>query len=826
MHSLLGHTLDHCLALFNPLVIVASVWPYLLMLLGFSFIVFFHELGHFAVAKWAGVRVERFAVGFGREIIGFTRGETRYSFNILPLGGYVKMLGQEDFDDKAKEMKFNADPRSFVNKPVSHRMAIVSAGVIMNVILACLLFMIVFMVGIKTMSTKIAAVEPDSPAARAGVLPGDIIETINGHRIREFREVFMSVILASIHEPLELVVDRDGTKKSFSIKPQLLHPEFTREAQRLVVGIRPGITREIVGVGPEIDTTKSDRPHVGDVLVEIDGVEINDDNVNRVISMLAYAGGSVFVERKDPKDPSAEPQRVRVEIPPILSLKPDDGRSGTVSVLGLTPLVRFDQVREGRAAMAGLEIGDTILSWDDRIYPNANFIFRSIRDSAERDIHFVVRTRDGQRREGFVRPKRNRKGNATIGADCNALDESEAAEGQPVAELTNVRPSGIAAVAGLEDGDRVLSCMGRTLPTMRQVNEIIRKNPGRTIPMTVRKRTGETLITKIVPQRPGSIDAKYALVADDILRVAEVVETIHGRPSPAAMAGIERGALITHVNGRPVSRWRELIDAFRAEAGTTVALGYRDTSNQAHEAAFPVPNSLRTLLGVGSEARILSIDGKRTVMFKTPRGLERVSVGYRGGLRTILAELDGRQRVPVEYRRNPLASVETGYVDVDAGMLDPWLGRVDFAPNINTAPELTLLKGENVIDAVGIGIHKTYYFMIQVYTTFERMFFSKSVSMDNISGPLGIIDIGGRVARAGFVEFIFFLAIISANLAVINFLPLPIVDGGLMIFLIIEKIKGSPVSMRVQVATQVVGLFLIMSVFLYVTFNDVMRLWG
>ena len=82
------------IALWAPLKVWGGLWPYLLMLLGFSGIVLVHELGHFLVAKWAGVRVEKLAIGFGREIAGFTKGETRYSFNILPLGGYVKMLGQ------------------------------------------------------------------------------------------------------------------------------------------------------------------------------------------------------------------------------------------------------------------------------------------------------------------------------------------------------------------------------------------------------------------------------------------------------------------------------------------------------------------------------------------------------------------------------------------------------------------------------------------------------------------------------------------------------------------------------------------------------------
>ncbi len=137
-----------------------------------------------------------------------------------------------------------------------------------------------------------------------------------------------------------------------------------------------------------------------------------------------------------------------------------------------------------------------------------------------------------------------------------------------------------------------------------------------------------------------------------------------------------------------------------------------------------------------------------------------------------------------------------------------------------------LLKGDNAFDAVRIGIHKTYYFILNVYKILQRMIFTRSVGLDSVSGPLGIIDIGGRMARSGLVDLIFFMAIISANLAVINFLPLPIFDGGLMVFLLIEKIKGSPVSLRVQVATQMIGLFLIIGAFLYITFNDAMRLWG
>jgi len=828
MHDVLIQPEAWLIAQWSPLGVWQSVWPYVLMLIGFSLIVCVHELGHFAVAKWAGVRVDKFAVGFGRELIGFTKGETRYSFNFLPLGGYVKMLGQEDFDDKAKELQFKDDPGSFVNKPVGRRMAIVSAGVTMNVLFACVLFMIVFLIGMEAVGTRIALIEPDSPAELAGLLPGDEIKKINGESVLEFNEVRLAVILAPLHEPIEFVVERGGQLKSIQVEPEYAIPESTRDIRRQIVGIAPGATREIVAVGPEIDQSKPDRPHVGDLIVEVDGIEVTDDNVNEVINALVYARGDVYVERMDPSDPDAPWEYVRVDIPPILTIFPSDGNGASeVSVLGFRPLVRFSFVdSRGRGHLAGLEAGDTVLRWDDTLFPSNASITRAIQDCPERDIYFKVRKLSGRLFEGFVRPKRNRRGDATIQSIWKRIDEEKRAEGGPRAYFTDVRRSGRAHRAGFRTGDVILSCMGVVNPSAAEVNRAIRGNAGRQIAITVRKADGRKFTSWVHPERPGSVDARYSLVADDVLRVGGIIETIHGRPSPAAQASIEPGVLITAVNGRSVSRWRDLIDALRENAGSTVELAYLDSDNQSRTAAFPVPHCLRTLLGVGPEARIVSIDGRKTVTLPTSRGLEEAAVGYRKATRSILTELIGRTDVPVEFRATPLAEIQTGYIDVTEDVVDPWLGHIAFSANIRVGDEMKLLKGDNAFDAVRIGIHKTYYFILNVYKILQRMIFTRSVGMDSVSGPLGIIDIGGRMARSGLVDLIFFMAIISANLAVINFLPLPIFDGGLMVFLLIEKIKGSPVSLRIQVATQMIGLFLIIGAFLYITFNDAMRLWG
>lgn len=829
MHSLMMDSLTPILAQNIFVSIWSTLWPYFAMLGGFSVIVFVHELGHFAVAKWADVRVEKFAIGFGRELFGFTRGETRYSFNMLPLGGYVKMLGQEDFDDKAKELMFNDDPRSFVNKPVSHRMAIVSAGVIMNILFACFLFMIVFMIGMEAVAPRIARVEPDSPAEKAGLLPGDIIREINGERILEFNEILFAVLLATPHEPIEFVVERNGEiLPPIRMTPEYRMPTSKNDIQRQIVGISSGVTPTIIAIGPQIDSTKPDQPHLYDVLVEVGGIEVTQDNVSEVYAMLAYNSSDIIVLRSDKNLPDEEPKRVRVTIPPLFSLYPSNMLDpGTVSVLGLTPLVRIrGSSNGGRGYLGGLEAGDTILSWNDQPYPKGVDIIRSVRNNPERDISYRVQKSDGRIVQDFVRPKSNRKGAGTIQAVAQAINNNDDEEDTPRAFFTEILAGGIADNAGIEVGDVILDIHQNHYPTMIQVERVIQNNRNKEIRITVEKPDGQKFQKRLVPIPSGVINTGMDLLAEDIMVIGHIVEEINGRPSPAAESGIPPGVRLLSVNDTSISRWQELIDVFSNHAGRSVRIAYLDHSGQTKNVSFSIPHSLRTILGVGTEARIVRIDGKDEVKVRVGSMTEVVSIQYHEGIRQKLKKLVNQKKVPVEYRENSLGELKTAYVDITEDMVDPWLGRINYSPNILLAEERILLKGEGALDAVSIGIHKTYYFIFQVYRFLERLIFTRSVSVESVSGPLGIIDMGGQIAKTGLVKFLFFLAIISANLAVINFLPFPIVDGGLMVFLIIEKIKGSPVSLKVQVATQMIGLFFIIGFFIFVTYQDVLRMTG
>ena len=221
---------------------------FLVIAAGFGFIIFIHELGHFLAAKWAGIRVLAFSIGFGqvacsyRKGMGFRIGSsepeyrkrayglnaeqaqelhkevspTEYRLSWLPLGGYVKMLGQEDLNPDA----VSEEPDSYQNCSVFKRMVVISAGVIMNVISAAILFIIVFNAGLKVFPAKVGYVAPDGPAAmatpigrddiQAGLERGDRITEINGKRMYSFEHIMPEIAMARKGVPVSLVVERDG----------------------------------------------------------------------------------------------------------------------------------------------------------------------------------------------------------------------------------------------------------------------------------------------------------------------------------------------------------------------------------------------------------------------------------------------------------------------------------------------------------------------------------------------------------------------------------------------------------------------------------------
>jgi regulator of sigma E protease len=204
--------------------VVAYFIPFLFVL---SLVVFFHELGHFLIARWCGVRVLVFSIGFGPELIGFNdRYGTRWKISAIPLGGFVKFFGDENaasVPDKARLAAMDAQERadSFMFQPVAKRAAIVVAGPLANFVLAIVIFAGVFMLyGKQTMSARVDSVQPDSAAAVAGFKTGDLVVAINGRPIENFNEM-QRAISGSAGETLAVTIDREGSPLVLQAKPAL-----------------------------------------------------------------------------------------------------------------------------------------------------------------------------------------------------------------------------------------------------------------------------------------------------------------------------------------------------------------------------------------------------------------------------------------------------------------------------------------------------------------------------------------------------------------------------------------------------------------------------
>jgi regulator of sigma E protease len=204
--------------------VVGYVVPFLFVL---TIVVFFHELGHFMMARWCGIRVLVFSIGFGPEIAGFNdRYGTRWKISAVPLGGYVKFFGDDNAastpDHAAVAAMSEADKKdSFICQPVPSRAAVVAAGPIANFVLAIAIFAGIFMtVGKQTTSARVDTVQAGSAAEVAGFKPGDLVLSINGEKIESFSDM-QRVVSISAGEPLAIDVDRGGVPVALKAVPQL-----------------------------------------------------------------------------------------------------------------------------------------------------------------------------------------------------------------------------------------------------------------------------------------------------------------------------------------------------------------------------------------------------------------------------------------------------------------------------------------------------------------------------------------------------------------------------------------------------------------------------
>lgn len=206
-------------------------------------LIFVHEFGHFIVAKCAGVRILKFSLGFGPKIIGRKIGDTEYLLSALPLGGYVKPLGESPDEPISEEEK----QFSLSHQGIGKRFAIIVAGSLFNIIFACLLFTIIFMLGTPMLLPKVGKVMEDSPAQSAGLQEGDTIVAINGKRI-EFWDELSQVVESSGGKTMTLLIRRDDKVITVTLVPQILSSKdiFGQETKSYKIGIVASTTQDAI----------------------------------------------------------------------------------------------------------------------------------------------------------------------------------------------------------------------------------------------------------------------------------------------------------------------------------------------------------------------------------------------------------------------------------------------------------------------------------------------------------------------------------------------------------------------------------------------------
>ncbi len=398
---------------------IDSVWAFLGLIFGFGFIIFVHELGHFLVAKAVDIKCLQFAIGFGHALLAYrkgigvrvgsteteyeqrladgadpaTLGETEYRLCWLPLGGYVKMLGQDDMNPASTSQ----DPRSFTAKPIWARACVISAGVVMNVIFAVVFFIAAFTAGVQFPPAIVGNVEPQMPAGTAfatghegntdyqGLEPGDKITHIDGEPATDFMQVAIRTALSARGATRTLTIEREGVKGPLQYS---MAPTVSSFTNLLSLGIRPpkgldvlgtfkGDTLDVAGVKPDMTiTTVAGQP------------VSNYGQVNRLIA--AAHGLPVPVTFTDAT--SGETVEAAIHAESSL-MRAADGPS---HLLGLVPATQVNLVIEKSPAEgAGFQAGDVIAAIDNVSWPHAAEVTRLVQQSGERPLKITV-LRDGQ----------------------------------------------------------------------------------------------------------------------------------------------------------------------------------------------------------------------------------------------------------------------------------------------------------------------------------------------------------------------------------------------------------------------------------------------
>jgi len=696
----------------------------LIVVIALGMVIFVHELGHFLVAKACGVKCEKFYLGFdifGLKIWRFTWGETEYGVGILPLGGYVKMLGQEDNPARLREELERAqaqenaaaegrdgpqpdtgtpaddatvgtpepidleaakralfDPRSYLAQSVPERMAIISAGVIMNVIFAFAAAAVAFGIGVEQVDSTVGAVVPGDAAWQLGLEVGDKIVAIGGKPIRRFTDLKKAISLGdNLDAGITLSVERPGLPKRLEVP---VTPDQS--------GLAPTI-----GVGLPWSTTLR-------------------------------------------KEFAARPATAAANARP------------------------------------GFEGGDRIVAVDGKPVERYADVFEALARDPDRPLDFTVR-RAGQpaHSEGSARP-----GEKEVGVRVAANPMLRLGLVMEMGPIAAIRKGSQAAQKGILAGDWIREVNGEPPGDPMTLPDRLRRlaQDSSQVELTVARLGRKEPIRVEMPLHP--VDSFDSLVAPDspislpslgiAYRVSNRVQEVLAG-SPAARAGLQPRAVIVRAATIPPDE-KSLVESLGSEKPAEFPIEAFDVDLSEEERNWPhFFHALQRYWLPGT----------------------KVAITLKGGQEVEL--------VP---------SAAEDWHNPDRGLIF----------NLSQFTEKAATPGE----ALQLGFGETIDALTMVFRTIQKLS-TRQVSMKLLGGPGTIAKEAYYAAAQGPADLLIFLCIISANLAVLNFLPIPVLDGGHMVFLAYEGIRRKPPSEAVQVWLSYVGLALILALMLWVIGLDI-----
>jgi regulator of sigma E protease len=784
------------------MMLVLAVWLYrtfgvdglvraAMVILGLGFVIFIHELGHFLTAKWCDVHVQTFSIGFGPALPGcsFVRGETTYKIAVLPLGGYVNMVGEGPDTDEDEDY-----PRSFKNKSVGQRMLIISAGVIMNVLFGILAFVIVYRYhGVERTVATVWRTEPGSRAWQQGVRPGWKVTRIYGKKDPSFDLMRIEIALSRFGEaiPFEFT-DRTGHKFDMNIEP--LKEDNNKVP---VIGVAPGMRLKLLS-----ERWRKER-----------AMPVRYSSPAAKARVLELKRGDVVVEATDPgKDGKVTPlpsgAKGWQELAARMSKADKEPMTLKVRRAG-KPAAQLEQIE---VKAEGFDFDDKIVGTTDPATPDEPFNVTAL----PLDPNQEAKKQAGDPFE-FRRRQNLLAGKPMV---IQVWRESESGG----AQLNILVPPGYHQTLGLRMMMGKVAAVRDNSPA-----EKAGLKPGEEI-KDVKLQFGNE------PAVPLDDDA-----LDPVRLPWELARRIRGDPQR-----------------RDVTKWKVLMTVYgtkdhnvrtpRAlepmswddswESGTETPISEASPMSipQLGIAYWVDSRVLKVVPGSpAARAGLMADDEIRSLRLRQPgRTLAEESWSRWGDMASTRGKgpkvFDQWAYYFWVLQREDIPSIEVKIARKGQELSEAF-GPLEAEPDtswpmasrgLRFSPDTRRQQAHSFREALLFGVDETVTFIKRIYLNLSSLI-SGRISVKTLGGPVEIASQAFSFAGENIFDFALFLGIISINLAVVNFLPIPVLDGGHMVFLIYEKLRGRPASELVRTVATYLGLCFILGLMLFVFYLDFQR---